>query len=157
MNRLRLTALWVGVTLGAVMLSWGESAPTAPTETVETATVQLEVGAEPGLLISRLNPPRVELDNPFKPGNVLTAVMDGRPYPDNPAVYYARLNPVTWALTVPQGTAPGRYPAEIRVTFALCSKTQGFCFTDEQTASATVQVGGGENEAVVVWLRQPKH
>lgn len=148
----RLTALVVTV----MLVSWGGAQQTlTSTETLDTVTVRLEVGAEPGLLISRLNPPMVELDNPFKPGDVLTAVMDGEPYPDDPKVYYARLNPVIWELTVPRGTPPGSYPADVQATFALCSKTLGFCFTDEQTAATTVQVGGGET-TVTLQLRQPK-
>lgn len=118
--------------------------------------VRLEVEAAPGILISRLNPPLVELGNPFEPDDILTATADGELYLDDPEFYYARLNPVTWQLVVPQGTAPGRYVAEVRATFSLCSKTHGFCFTDEQKALATVQVGGGEKNATVVFqLRQP--
>lgn len=73
-----------------------------------TEAVRLEVEAEPGILISRLNPPLVELSNPFEPDAVLTATVDGELYPDDPEFYYARLKPVTWQLAVPQGTAPGR-------------------------------------------------
>ena len=148
MSRFRVVALWVGLAF-----SWGAGQDAPQAATVET-TVWLEVEAEPGILISRLNPPVLELDNPFRPGDVLTAVMDGEPYTDDPEAYYARLNPVTWTLPVPQGTASGRYPAQIRATFALCSQTQGFCFTDEQTVSATVQVG--KNATATLRLRQPE-
>lgn len=122
-----------------------------------TEAVRLEVEAAPGIMISRLNPPLIELSNPFEPDDVLTTTASGELYPDNPEFYYARLNPVTWQLAVPQGTAPGRYVAEVRATFSLCSKTHGFCFTDEQRALAAVQVGGGtENATVVFKLRQPE-
>ncbi len=148
----RLTALVVTV----MLVSWGGAQQTlTSTETLETVTVRLEVKAEPDILVSRLNPPLIELSNPFGAG-ILTATIDGEPYPDDPEFYYARLNPVTWQLAVPQGTPPGSYPADIQSTFALCSKTQGFCFTDEQSALATVQVGGEENETVVVRLREPE-
>lgn len=148
----RLTVLLVAVTL----VSWGRAQKAVPpTETLETVTVRLVVETEPGVLVSRLNPPLIELSNPFGAA-ILTATIDGEPYPDDPEFYYARLNPVTWTVAVPQGVAPGSYPADIRATFALCSKTQGFCFTDEQTVLATVQVGGEENETVVVRLREPE-
>lgn len=143
------TVLLVAVTL----VGWGHAQP--PTEAGETVTVRLEVEAEPGILISRRNPPLIELSNPFGTG-VLTATADGEPYPGDPELYYARLDPVSWTVSVPQGVAPGSYPIEIRATFALCSKTRGVCFTDEQTTSATVQVGRKENETVVVQLRQPE-
>lgn len=141
------TVLLVAVTL----VGWGRAQPTS--EAGDTVTVRLEVEAEAGILVSRLNPPLLELTDPFTTA-VLTATVEGEPYPDDPELYYARLKPVTWQLAVPQGTPPGSYPTEIRAAFALCSKAQGFCFTDEQTALATVQVGG--NETVVVELRQPE-
>lgn len=141
------TLLLVAVTL----VGWGHAQPTS--EAGETVTVRLEVEAEPGILVSRRNPPLIELSNPFGTG-VLIATAGGEPYLDDPELYYARLDPVSWTVAVPRGVAPGSYPTEIRATFALCSKTRGVCFTDEQTASATVQVGG--NETVVVQLRQPE-
>lgn len=152
MNRLQVAALWVGLAI----FSWGSAQDEVPPETAETVTVRLVVETEPGVLISRLNPSIVELDDPFRLGDALTATVDGEPYLDDPEVYYARLNPVIWELPVPQGAAPGGYPSEIRATFALCSRTQGSCFIDEQTAMTTVQVGGGANETVVVRLRQPE-
>lgn len=122
-----------------------------------TEVVRLEVEAEPGILVSRLNPPIIELSNPFEPDDVLTATVDGELYPNDPEFYYVRLDPVTWQLAVPQGTVPGRYVTEVRATFSLCSKTHGFCFTDEQKALATVQVGEAEENATVIFrLRQPK-
>lgn len=149
LGRLFALSLLLTLTLG---WSAGEDAGVQ----ADTEVVRLEVEAEPGILISRLNPPIIELSNPFEPDDVLTATVDGELYPDDPEFYYARLNPVTWQLAVPQGIAPGRYVAEVRATFSLCSETHGFCFTDEQKALATVQVGGGEKNATVEFqLRQP--
>lgn len=143
--------------LFALTLAWsaGRGVTQAGTE-----VVRLEVEAEPGILISRLSPPVIELSNPFEPDAVLTATVDGEPYPDDPKFpkfYYARLKPVTWQLVVPPGTTPGLYLAEIRATFSLCSETHGFCFTDEQRAPATVQVGEQQKNVPVIFrLRQPK-
>ena len=138
----------------ALMLGWGFGQVGAQTE---TEAVRLVVKAEPGVMVSRLSPPVVELSNPFKTGEVLTATVDGEPSPDDPEFYYARLKPTMWRLPVPEGTAPGRYVAEVRATFSLCSKTLGVCFTDEQNVLATVQVGDeDENATVVFQLRQPE-
>ena len=122
----------------------------------KTEQLQLIVKAPPGILISRLNPPRLELSSPFD-NTVLKAEVSGTPWRDKPKVYYAELNPVTWQLKVPAGTEPGTYQAPLEATFSLCSLARGFCFTTQQNAVFTFQVGSQkENVPVVLRLSQPQ-
>ncbi len=128
------------------------SAQTPP----ETETVQLVVETPPDILISRLNPPVLELLNPFESGEVITTNASGELWKENPEFYYVNVAPVVWHLEVPAATELGSYDARIQATFSLCSSTQGFCFTDQQTAVATVQVGStAENTPVVLELSGP--
>ena len=115
----------------------------------EVEQLELIVKAPPGILISRLNPPRLELHSPFD-NTILKAKASGKPWPDKPDIYYTKLNPVTWRLDVPAGTKPGTYQAPLKANFSLCSLAQGFCFTTQQVAVFTVQVGSQKENAPVV-------
>lgn len=136
-------------------LGWG--AAQLSDQYSEPIVVQLEVEAEAGILISRLNPPSIKLVNPFEAGDILTGKIDGELYRDQPKFYYTRLKPVMWYLRVPDSVAPGSYPAEVRAIFSLCSTARGFCYTDQHKATTTVQVGEKQqNVTIVLRLRQPK-
>ena len=122
----------------------------------EVERLELVISAPPGILISRLNPPKLKLSSPFD-GTILGAEVSGTPWRDKPKVYYAELNPVTWQLKVPAGTEPGTYQAPLEATFSLCSLARGFCFTTQQNAVFTFQVGSQkENVPVVLRLSQPQ-
>ena len=122
----------------------------------EVEQLELVINAPPGILISRLNPPKLKLSNPFD-GAVLEAKVSGKPWRDKPEFYYAELNPVTWQLEVPAGTKTGTYQAPLEATFSLCSLARGFCFTTQQNAVLTVHVGNPEENApVVLTLSQPE-
>ncbi len=123
---------------------------------LELEPLQLIVKTPPGILISRLNPPRLELSNPFDRA-ILKAKVSGEPWHDKPEIYYTTLQPVTWQLSVPAGTKPGTYQAPLEATFSLCSLARGFCFTTQQNAVFTFQVGSQkENVPVVLRLSQPE-
>ncbi len=146
------------LTLGLMMVAvFGWSAAQTSGQRGELAVVRLVVKVESGILISRLNPPSIKLVNPFDTGKVLTARIDGVLSRERPEFYYARLKPVTWSLLVPDSVASGSYPAEVRAIFSLCSTARGFCYTDQQKALATVQVGEQQEDTTVVFqLRQPE-
>ena len=122
----------------------------------EVERLELVINAPPGILVSRLNPPKLKLSSPFD-GAILKAKVSGKPWRDKPKVYYAELNPVTWQLEVPAGTEPGTYQAPLEANFSLCSLVRGFCFTTQQDAVFTVHVGSPEENApVVLTLSQPE-
>ena len=122
----------------------------------ELEQLHLIVNAPADILISRLNPPRLELHNPFAGGAVLRAQVSGKLWQDKPKFYYTRLHPVTWQLRVPAGAKPGTYQAPLEASFSLCSRSRGFCFTTRQNAVFTVQVGSQEkNDLVILTLSEP--
>ena len=127
-----------------------------PEAVPEAVVVQLVAQADPGLLSSRLNPPRLSLRDPFREGALLRAEVVGASA-EGPESYYAHIDPAVWRLTVPPEAAPGGYATEIHASFALCSKARGFCFTEARTAKVTVEVGDDLAPVeVVMRLSSPK-
>ena len=128
------------------------------------AQVRLEVETAPGLVINRKNPPLVNLSDPFHQdasltAAVLTAAVEGEPWPDDPETYFAHLDPVSWTVSVPQTAAPGVYPLMIEADFSLCDSGIGVCFTEHREVAVTLHVGAvgavGKGRAATMVLTTP--
>ena len=151
-----LPAILTSLLVLVASLGNAQSAKQAP-KAAEVEQLQLIVNAPPDILISRLNPPLLELSNPFANGAVLNANVSGELWQAKPKFYYTKLRPVTWQLSVPAGTKSGTYQAPLKASFSLCSRSRGFCFTTQQNAVFTLQVGSQKkNDPVVFTLSQPK-
>ena len=118
--------------------------------------VSLEVETSPGLVVNRKNPPVVTLTDFFKEGTFLTAEVTGEPWASDPELYFARLDPVVWAVNVPEAVKSGTYPLTIEANFSLCDTAVGVCFTEQREIAVTLHIGAaGSDKTAKVLLSTP--
>ncbi len=137
-----------------LLLQTQQVSPVVYLEAAKTAKVSLTIEVESVLLVNHVNPVLVTLHSAF--GDI-SQELKGLPWKQKPELYWDRLEPITWQLTIPSETKPGIYPFIISAELALCNYDIGICYLEPIELKGDFDVSKHqENESLRLQLKSPK-